>query len=269
MHQRRVGWHAALAVVALPGTAAILLAQSPSQQPDAAALPSIDSHADRVLREMSEFLKSAQSLSFRVDSTLDSVRPNGRKIQLEMSEHVAVRRPGHLRVDRTGDEGSGQVYSDGQTFVMYDADENTFAKTAVPNELSAAIDHVWEEFAIEVPVADLVYADPYAVLTEHVQSGQFVGKHTVNGVLCDHLAFTQETIDWQIWVEDGHRRLPRKMVVTYKQRQESPQYTAVISNWQLDPKLSDHIFRFEPPAGAHKIEFLHVYDLVTTEGDEQ
>ena len=169
----------------------------------------------------------------------------------------------------TGDEGSGRVYCDGTTFVMYDADENTFAKTAVPNELSAAIDHVWEEFAIEVPVADLVYGDPYAVLTENVQSGQFVGKHTVNGVMCDHLAFTQETIDWQIWVEDGHRRLARKMVVTYKQREESPQYTAVISNWRLDQKLSDHIFRFEAPAGAHEIELLHVYDLVTTEGEEQ
>ena len=268
MTRRRTLCRAALAVAAVTAAAAVSHAQqTPSTRP--AVAPSIDAGAARVLWEMSEYLRKLESFTFHVNTTYDVVQASGEKIQLAMSEDVSIKRPGSVHVNMIGDEGNGRVHCDGRTFVLYDAVANTYARTDVPNDLGLALDHVWEEFAMEVPVADIAYPDPYAVLTENVETGRHIGKHLVGDVVCDHLAFTQETIDWQIWIEDGHQRVPRKLVITYKQRPGEPQYMAVVSKWKLNPRLSAHIFRFDPPEGAHEIEFLQVYDVFPSDGDEQ
>jgi hypothetical protein len=77
-------------------------------------------------------------------------------------------------------------------------------------------------------------------------------------VSCHHLAFSQETIDWQIWIEDGPRPVPRKLVITYKTEPGSPQYVARLSGWNFQPRFSKHFFTFEAPAGAGEMEFLTV-----------
>ncbi len=77
---------------------------------------------------------------------------------------------------------------------------------------------------------------------------------TVLGVPCEHLAFTQTNIDWQIWIEDGAKPVPRKFLITYKDEPGSPQFTALFSNWDFETKLPDFVFKFEPPAGASKIK---------------
>ena len=74
------------------------------------------------------------------------------------------------------------------------------------------------------------------------------------GVPCEHLAFTQGNIDWQLWIEDGPRPVPRKFVITYKDEPDSPQFTAVFSNWDFTTELPDFLFTFEPPTGASRIK---------------
>jgi hypothetical protein len=68
----------------------------------------------------------------------------------------------------------------------------------------------------------------------------------------------QKYIDWQIWIEDGLQMVPRKAVITYKALPESPQYTAVLTDWDLNARFSDILFDVEVAALANleKIEFL-------------
>ena len=119
---------------------------------------------------------------------------------------------------------------------------------------------VFDRYGFSVPISDLVYSDPYKALTGHVQHGFWVGLHAVDGTPCHHLAFLQETIDWQIWIEDGPRPVPRKLLITYKDEPGSPQYTARLSGWDFHPRISDGWFEFRPPVGADQIEFLPVTD---------
>ena len=105
-----------------------------------------------------------------------------------------------------------------------------------------------------LPLADLLYSDPYAVLMAGVTYGRYLGLHQAAGVDCHHLAFSQETIEWQIWIDAGDKPLPRKLVISYVQEPGEPQYTAVIRRWSLDPKLPDGLFTFEAPEGAQKID---------------
>ena len=54
------------------------------------------------------------------------------------------------------------------------------------------------------------------------------------GKRCHHLAFAQEHVDWQVWIEDGAQPLVRKFVITYKDEPGAPQYTAIFFDWKLN-----------------------------------
>ena len=91
--------------------------------------------------------------------------------------------------------------------------------------------------------------------------GFIVGESIVDGAPCHHLAFAQENIDFQIWIEDGPRPLPRKLLITYKTEPGSPQWAARLSAWDFNPKVSEHFFHFDTPEGAGRIDFMPSRDI--------
>ncbi len=251
----------ALGTLSLCG--ASLLAMTAGQASRRDSLVSVQPTADRLLREMGEYLRTAREFTFRADISYDEVLETGQKVQYGGRSDVAVHRPDRLHAVHRGDERKRRVIFDGRTFTIYNVDMNLYSVTEVPSEIDAAIDLVFEKYGFTVPIADLIYADPYQTLIENVQAGFVVGRHAVDGTPCHHLAFSQEVIDWQIWIEDGPRPVPRKLVITYKEEPGSPQYTARLSGWDFQPRLSEHYFEFHPPAGADEIEFLPIQEAET------
>ena len=218
--------------------------------------PETEARADRILREMSDYLKSAEQFTFQADVSYDSVLVSGQKIQYGGTGKISVHRPDRLRVEHRGDETNLRVILNGQTFTLQDLNLDFYAQKEMTADIDTAVDRMFERFGFSVPTADLVYADPYSTLTASVDSGFVIGLHSVQGVQCHHLFFSQESIDWQIWIEDGPRPLPRKLLITYKDEPGSPQYAVQLSHWDLSPRISDAYFEFHPPAGADRIEFL-------------
>ena len=84
----------------------------------------------------------------------------------------------------------------------------------------------------------------------------------IDGVRCDHIAFRNAEVDWQIWIQQGDKPVPRKFVITSKRMPGSPQFVSVMSNWQTAPVFTDATFSFVPPKGAQKIDFLPVAPAV-------
>jgi len=218
--------------------------------------PAVEPRADQILRSMGEYLAAADEFTFRAEITYDAFLDIGQEVQYGGRVSVTVRRPDALRVEYDGDERQHRVLLQGGTFVMHDLETNLYAMEEVPAEIDAAIDRIFDLFGFSVPIADLVYSDPYAILIESVDAGVVLGRSTVDGIPCHHLAFSQATLDWQIWIEDGPHPLPRKLVITDKAVSGAPQYVARITNWDLEPSLSDHYFEFTPPAGSDEVEFL-------------
>lgn len=223
-------------------------------RPDASM--KIDPQAKRILREMGEYLKTAEEFAFHGVVTYDEVHSNGQKIQYGGVCDVSVRRPNRLYAKFDGDERRSRTFYDGKTVTIYNVVMNLYAVTKVPPKIDGAADLILEKFGFQVPIADFVYEDPYAVLIEKVQAASLLGIHVVDGTPCRHLAFRQENIDWQIWIADGPKPVPRKLVITYKNEIGSPQYAAVLSGWNFQPRLSDHAFTFHPPTDSSLIEFL-------------
>jgi hypothetical protein len=216
----------------------------------------VEQHADRILREMGDYLRTADGYTFRADITNDEV-VDDQMIQIGGVARISLKRgPDRLNVDYRGDDMRRRIVFDGKTVTMHNQSRNVYAVTEAPPDVDGALDRLFEVFGSSVPIADLLYADAYRTLIENAETGYLVGQHLVNDVLCHHLAFSQETIDWQIWIEVGPRPVPRKMVITYRDEPGSPQYSSELSEWNFTPRLSEHYFTFRPPEGAEEIEFL-------------
>ena len=133
---------------------------------------------------------------------------------------------------------------------------NYYATIDAPPTIEAAMDHAEQSFGLVAPLADLMYKNSYDLLTEDVQTGFYVGLSTVFGVECHHLAFRAEETDWQVWIETGERPFPKKFVITSKWVAGAPQFTGLLTKWDVSPELKDSLFIFVAPEGADQIEFL-------------
>ena len=216
----------------------------------------VGTHADRLLKEMGDYLKSADAFTFHAESSYDAIDRNGQKIRYGGTTDVAVRRPDRLRSAFNGDERQTQTFYDGKTITIYNAEVNMYAITDVPPEIDSAIDTIVDKYGFSVPLADLVYADPYNILIANVIEGRWIGRHSIAGVPCNHLAFIQESIDWQIWIEEGPRPVPRQVLITYKDEPGWPQYLARLKSWDFQSQFSNDYFQFQPPTGSDEMEFL-------------
>ncbi|MBK6805013.1 MAG: DUF2092 domain-containing protein [Betaproteobacteria bacterium] len=103
---------------------------------------------------------------------------------------------------------------------------------------------------------DLVYGNAYDILMTDVTQGFVVGKAVVEGVRCDHLAFRAPHVDWQIWIQEGKEPLPRKLVITTRDQANAPQFSVVVTKWNLRPTFTPQTFGFRAPSGAKQVEFM-------------
>ncbi len=108
------------------------------------------------------------------------------------------------------------------------------------------------------PGTDLLYKNAAEKMLKATSSGFVVGPSVVAGMKSTHLAFRAAEVDWQVWIDDGDKPLPRKFILTSKQVKGEPEFTMVIRSWDLAPKLTNQEFVFTPPKGAKKIEFLNL-----------
>jgi hypothetical protein len=229
---------------------------------DQAGASAIDPKANEILKHMGDYLKSANQYTFRAHSTFEKVSPSGQKIQYGETQDVSVRRPDRLHAVIQGDLVSNRFWYDGKSMAMLDTRLNIFATTETPTDIDSTLVFAANKYGITAPLGDLVISDPYTSLIENVKSGTYVGLHTIDGVKCHHLAFTQENIDWQIWIEEGRMQVPRKVVITYKHAEGMPQYTSQLLEWNFSPHLPDTVFAFVVPVNAEEIEFLPIESKV-------
>lgn len=214
----------------------------------------VEPKADQILRQMSKYLAGARQFSFESHKMVDFVLDSGQMIQLSDTARISVSRPNKIVARSSGDTNNEQIWYDGKTLSVLSPQQNTYATAKVPNTIDKMMDYLFEEFAVAVPIADLLVSDPYDSATQRVRSGQYIGLHQVQGTKCHHLAFRQNNVDWQIWIEEGDNPLPRKLVITHKGLPGHPQFIAIFDKWNLSPKLPDDLFSFKAPAGAKRVE---------------
>ncbi|HYW11893.1 MAG TPA: DUF2092 domain-containing protein [Longimicrobium sp.] len=239
--------HRATLVLALAATA---LAAAPARAQGAA----VDTAAVGALQRMGIYLNTLNAFQVRAEVTTEEVLTDGQKVQIASVVDLVANRPNRLRVNVSDDRQQRLLLYDGGTFTLFAPRLNFYASVAAPpslNELAGALE---DRHGIELPLADLFrWGTPESRIRE-ITAALVVGPGQVQGTTCEHYAFRQAGLDWQIWIQKGDYPLPCKLVLTTLTDEARPQHTVVYS-WNLAPSFNAAAFTFVPPADARQITF--------------
>jgi len=236
------------------GISAFAQQQPPATSPPAAAA-AVDPKADAALKRMGTLLANAKSFTFKSHSTVDQALDNGQAVQVARNQSVVMRRPDRLAAVVDADLEDLNYWYDGKRVTVLNRRANAYSTIDAPATIDATFDMLAEKYGLIIPLADLLFDDPYKTLVSGARAGVYIGTAYVFDVKCDHLAFRQAGVDWQVWIEQGEKPVPRKVVITYKELPARPQYTSYLSDWNLSADVKDEQFVAKIPEGAKKVDF--------------
>jgi hypothetical protein len=212
-----------------------------------------EGQAFEVLRKAASVLAASPSFSYTLSISVDEADGEGWTVRVSRSGTVRVARPDRIVATLKDDDGERVLWFNAGQLVLLDRSDNTYAKASVPKTTDAMLDFAMNEYGLSLPLADLLFSDPYRVLVEGVETGTHLGAELLDGKDVDHLLFTQANVDWEVWVDTGETPLVRKVVITRKQELGCPQFVAEIDNWNLASSPGADAFEFKAPAGAKEI----------------
>lgn len=224
--------------------------QSTSAAPESATL------ASAILRNMAEFLGGAKSFNVNVRAGYDAVQDSGQKIEFGEARNVTVSRPDRMRVEAERSDGArtDAVFT-GKEIMLVDRERNVYATASQPGDLDQSIVYFVRDLGMRLPMAVLLMSRLPAELNARVRSVDYVEKTRIRGAVAHHLAARSDTADFQVWVADGDRPLPLRVVISYKNAKGEPQFWADLMDWNFAPVITASTFDATPPEQAQKVAF--------------
>ena len=215
----------------------------------------IEKKAQQVLKQMTDALSTSPAYSFNALTIKEQVLPSGQKLQYDSAISVKMQRPNALFVNEISGVKKKTLWYQNTQLTLLDKAKNFYATTKTPDNTEDTLDFIMEKYQVSMPLADFVFKDLYKNLTENVLSGFYVAQTEINSVKTHHLAFHQNNLDWQIWIDAEGKPVPRKFVITYNDKTSTPQFVAFFKDWNLSPQFKPNEFSFIQPKDAVKIEF--------------
>jgi len=213
--------------------------------------------ARAILTRMAEYLAGAKAFSVSLRGGYDAVQKSGQKIEFGETRKLVVSRPDRLRVDTEESDGdkSLTVFT-GKEITLFNLTDNAYATAPQPPGLDNAIVHYVRDLGLRLPLAMMLVSQLPAEFEQRVRSVDYVEKTSLYGAPAHHLAVRTDSVDFQVWVADGDKPLPQRVVITYKKDKSQPQYWAQFSDWNLAPAITDSTFSVKLPEGAVRIAFV-------------
>lgn len=227
----------------LGGAAFAQAAAAPAAKPDADALAA--------LFKMGDALRAMGAFSLSADVTTDTVLESGQKLQGEGTLKIDALRPDKFKISVDANHQARDFYYDGKSLTLFAPKIGYYASVPAPPTIRATLEAVKDKYGLEIPLADLFSLGTDPSLTARIKEGFDAGPDVVAGENCQHYAFRQEAVDWEVWIRSDGPALPCKIVITTTTDPAMPQYAATMK-WQGGSPAAD-TFTFTPPANANRI----------------
>jgi len=221
-----------------------------------AIAPDVDPRAVEALKKMSTYLTSLDTFRLISEGSLDVITVNDQKVQLDMVTTYLARKGTGLRIDWVSDQKNRQFFYDGKHFTLVAPTLGYYATVDAPPTIKELLAALYEKTGVELPLADLFrwadddHVDDIALLT----SAFNVGTATLDGTATDHWAYRTDDYDFELWMEQGDRPLPRKMVIIDRTDPTLPAFTTRLT-WQTNPVLDPAVFAYVPTGKETAITF--------------
>jgi hypothetical protein len=195
--------------------------------------------AKTLLKTMSDYIAGQNNISIAYDSDIEVTTADLQKLQLTSSGQLEISRPDRVYASRIGGYADVEFVLDRRTFSSYGKYLNSFAQSQFGVSIEQLVDRLRGAYFVEAPASDFLLSNIYDKLIEDVIDAKHVGLGVIDGIECEHLAFRNPDVDWQVWIEVGARPIPRKYVMTSKVVSGGPQYTLRITDWKVDGTVAE------------------------------
>jgi hypothetical protein len=254
-------------LVAVFGCAA--LAVGCSQSPPPLTPEAASAKGDALLRRMSQTLAATHTFAFTAEEIRERVRAGGARVEDRFSRRIIVRRPNALAFTDSGGGHDTAAWYDGSHVTLVSNRDKAWARGPMPPTLDEAMDFVSSEYAIQLPIADLLYSTPYDALMTKDTKGGWVDTVKIGELTCDHLSYTQPVVDWQLWLTQDDRALPCQVEITYKSEPGRPFTRVVFHDWNPGVPVSNDTFSAKVPDGYQRLKLMRHLTVVKEDAGGQ
>lgn len=220
----------------------------------------ITTDADQVLRQMSQKLGSAARLSFKASRKLDAGLIEGRELPESSQVLVSVVRPEMLMAKSSSGDGVRYFYADGENISLFDETMKLYTTAPLKGTIDDVAVALDERYGFTPPLIEFVVSDSYKKFSQHIQSSSSKGRENINGLDCHRLSLVGKIADSELWISAADY-LPRKLIATFKDRENQPKLEVEFSEWDLNPELDKKLFTFSPPKDAEKIAMVSTQEM--------
>jgi hypothetical protein len=260
----------ALTVIACGGKApgmdgAQMQAASVGAQMPLDTAPTIDTAAIGALKRMGTYLRTLNAFRIEAEVVTEEVLEDGQKVQQENHVQLVASRPNKLRVELTSDRKERLFVYDGRNFTLFAPRQKFYSTIDAPSTIIELARILEERYDVDLPLVDLFRWGTSDEQVRAIRSAKDIGPSTIDDITCQHFAFRQEGLDWQVWIQNGAYPLPLKIVLTTLTDEARPQHVARYT-WNLAPSFNDAAFAMEPPKDYKKIAMAEVAAARTNPG---
>jgi hypothetical protein len=239
------------APAASPAPAAPAASAKPAA-PAAEAGP-VEPGALEALNRMDAYLATLTSFELVSDFTLDVVMNSGQRVQLGGQTRYKVHRPDGFQIDLTTDFRQRKFYFDGKNFTVFAPELGYYATREAPPTIREVLDVLYDKLGISLPLEDLFrWGDSKEPRSKDITSAFKVGPAIIDGSPTDHYAFREGDHDWEVWIQQGDKPLPRKLAIVDQKDPDKPAYSARLT-WNEHPTIAASEFTFVPGKDAKQI----------------
>ena len=244
-----------LSLLALTLAAPDLGAQAAPPPAGKPAASAVDPGAIQALKDMGANLQKLKRFQVSTELTGELVLADGQKLMHMATAALDVVRPSKMLARMSSATSRRELFYDGKTVTLFTPAQKYYSTVEFTGTIGELIGRLRDRYGVEVPLTDLFVWGTDAAPIDKIESAMNAGQDFIGRDLCDHYAFRQGAIDWQVWITTGSSPLPRKIVITNRADEARPQSVSVLT-WNLSPRFDDTVFRFVPPKGATRIEIV-------------
>lgn len=210
----------------------------------------------RILKQMSGNLANASTMSFETVESLDRIGADATAGPHQFTRSVVVKRPNSLSFVLNGVDNPNlkiDANFDGQNVTLQNTSAAAWARTPVVGNIDVMFDSMSKQFSLPIPIADVVYSNPYEAFIGPNTKGGVAGMETIDSIEYVRLEYADEFVGIKIWTTDAADALPKRIELTYKTVAGAPKAIIDFSAWKLNTPITDDAFTtsIDPSSKEH------------------
>jgi len=221
--------------------------------------PVIEEKADTLLKAMSGKLAEAKRIRIEAERTVEEGLIEG-AVSGTVRGEIFLERPNRIAAEIKTTGARHRFVYDGTSVTIADLEANAYATVPAPATVDETVAMLNEDYEYEPPLADFLLSRPYQgsrvdPQAEEVElkSGKYAGIEELRGVRVHHLVFSEEYIDWELWISE-ETSLPVRFVIIATAVEGDPRIQMDLLDLEINPPIPAETFVFVPPEGMEKID---------------